>query len=77
MKIISCVEAVTRIFEFLQGSLEKKQKEELDAHVEECRHCCDRFEFEKLFKEKLIKINKEQKVPKSLYKNVEKLLSEF
>ncbi|KKQ07359.1 MAG: hypothetical protein US19_C0048G0006 [Candidatus Daviesbacteria bacterium GW2011_GWB1_36_5] len=77
LKVISCIEAVTRMFEVLQGQLNIKQKAELDTHIEECKHCCDRFEFEKLFKEKLSEINKEQKAPKNLSKKVEKLLSEF
>ena len=77
MKIISCSDAVARMFEVLEGMVTNRQRKELDVHIEQCRHCCDRFEFEKLFKEKLGKIASQEKAPKELVSKVEKLLKEF
>lgn len=77
MKIISCIEAVNRIFELLEGNLGKPKRQELDTHISECRHCCDRLEFEKLLKEKMVVLGNSEKAPKTLTKRVEKLLQEF
>ena len=77
MKIISCREAVSRMFEFLGGVITSQQKKELDVHLEKCRHCCDRFEFERLFKEELANVAGKEKAPKGLVKRVEGLLKEF
>ncbi|KKS84552.1 MAG: hypothetical protein UV59_C0017G0005 [Candidatus Gottesmanbacteria bacterium GW2011_GWA1_43_11] len=77
MKILSCSEAVSRMFEFLEGIVTPEQKKELDNHVEECRHCCDRFEFEQLFKEKLVAVASQDKAPEKLVKRVGKLLKEL
>lgn len=77
MKIISCFEAVKRIFELLEGNLGKPKRQELDMHVSECRHCCDRLEFEKLLKEKMLELGSSEKAPRILVKRVEKLLREF
>ena len=73
MKVISCREAVSRMFEFLGGAISSQQKNGLDVHLKKCRHCCDRFEFEKLFKEKLAKVALEEKTPKDLVKRVREL----
>lgn len=77
MKVISCVEAVKRIFELLEGNLGGPQRSGLDEHILECRECCDRLEFEKLLKEKMKELGNAEEAPKTLTKRIEKLLREF
>ena len=76
MKIISCREAVSRIFELLDGMIKRSQKQELDEHLDTCRDCCNRLEFEKLLKEKLMQLSV-TKTPKRLSRRIEKLLKNF
>ena len=76
MKIISCSEAVSRIFELLDGMIKRSQRQELDEHLDTCRDCCNRLEFEKLLKERLIQLS-ETKTPKRLSRRIEKLLKNF
>ena len=76
MKIISCREAVTRIFELLDGMIKRLQRQKLDKHLDTCRECCNRLEFEKLFKERLMQLSI-TKTPKRLSRRIEKLIKNF
>lgn len=77
MKIISCSEAVKRIFELIEEGLKPSKKKELDEHLEVCRECCDRYEFEKLLKDKIQELEKQNKAPKRLVKRIDKLVKNF
>lgn len=77
MKIISCVEAVKKIFELLQRKIKKVEKRKLDEHLRTCQECCNRLEFEKLLKEKLQEADKGKKVPQTLTKRINTLLKSF
>lgn len=75
-KNIGCDEAIKRIFGYLDDHLQGKPRAELEHHLEACRHCFDRVEFEKLLKARL---NKLQLNPPSgeLRKKVEELIDGF
>lgn len=53
IKEINCEEAVGRFNDFIDKYLKGKAKDELQYHVENCRHCLERIEFEKLLKSKV------------------------
>lgn len=76
MKIISCSEAITRMFELLQGEINKTQKNELDRHLASCRECCSRMEFEELLKEKISELSRTDP-PKRLLRRLGKLTKSF
>ncbi|GMR13378.1 MAG: hypothetical protein BMS9Abin29_1585 [Gemmatimonadota bacterium] len=46
---ISCDEAKTRLFEYLDGELGPISHEEVERHLERCRACYPRFQFERHF----------------------------
>ena len=77
MKVISCIEAVKKIFELMEGKLTSSEKKQLDEHLSVCRECCDRLDFERLLKEKLQKVNKDKKLPQTLTKRINTLLQSF
>lgn len=77
MKIISCSQAVTRIFEYLDSALTDSRKKQLDEHLQVCRHCCDRFEFEKLLQEKVREIAQNEQAPKHLVAKIENIVKKF
>ena len=50
---INCVEATKRFNDFIDNYLKGTSKKELMHHVENCRHCFERIEFEKMLKDKV------------------------
>jgi len=71
IKEINCEEAAKRFNDFIDNYLRGRSKEELVHHVEGCRHCFERIEFEKLLKKKISSFSG-QKIPnkKSTVKNI-------
>lgn len=53
VKAISCEEAIRHIFSYIDDHLQGRKLIELEHHLETCRHCFDRIEFEKLLKSRL------------------------
>lgn len=52
---MTCNEAVVRLVDYLHDELDSPDKTKVNEHMENCRKCCGKFEFE----EKLVKIVKE------------------
>jgi mycothiol system anti-sigma-R factor len=44
---MNCRESLQKLYEFLDGELEKVPMSEIEMHLNNCRPCWDRFEFEK------------------------------
>jgi mycothiol system anti-sigma-R factor len=47
--MIPCEEAAARLFEYLDGELERVSEEEVRAHLDACAYCYPRVQFEKHF----------------------------
>lgn len=73
---ISCDEAIKRIFGYIDDHLQGKPRAELEHHLEACRHCFDRVEFERLLKSRLSKLHVDPTSEK-LRKKVEELVDRF
>lgn len=43
--MISCKEAVARLWFYLDRNLDRIEEQELEAHLGLCRHCCGELEF--------------------------------
>lgn len=43
--MITCEEAVRRLWEYLDGTLDEQQREAIDEHLSFCRRCCGEAEF--------------------------------
>lgn len=76
IKTISCDEALNHIFDFIDDHLRGKAQAELEHHLETCRHCFDRVEFEKLLKSRLSKLSA-QTDSTALRKRVAELLEQY
>ncbi len=46
-----CREVLARLYEYLDGELDAAGSEQMRVHLDECRPCLSRFEFERLFHE--------------------------
>ena len=53
---MTCNEAVVRLVDYLHDELDPTDNTKVNEHIENCRNCCGKFEFE----EKLSKIVKER-----------------
>lgn len=51
--MISCKEAVTRMWAYLDRNLGRVQDQKLEEHLGLCRHCCGELEFAKQIRDRL------------------------
>ena len=56
---INCEEAAKRFNDFIDNYLKGTAKDELEHHIENCRHCFDRLEFELMLKSRIASMRKE------------------
>ncbi|HXF54436.1 MAG TPA: zf-HC2 domain-containing protein [Hyphomicrobiaceae bacterium] len=73
---ISCEEVVAHLFDHLDGELDAKRRADIDRHLEECRGCCSRAEFERLIRQKIAALGSEP-LPPTLQRRLMMLLDEF
>ncbi len=73
---ITCDEAISLVFSFIDDELRGEHRTELEHHLETCRHCFDRVEFEKLLKSRLRGLNVGGS-SKSLRERIDSLLEKF
>jgi len=76
VKTISCEQAIKLIFSYIDDELRGKHRTELEHHLETCRHCFDRVEFEKLLKSRLRRLHVGGS-SKRLRQRIDALLGEF
>lgn len=50
---IDCVQALEQLFEFIDRELPDDRRDEMQHHLDTCKSCFSRFEFERRLKEKL------------------------
>lgn len=43
--MITCAEAVTRLWEYVERSLPVEEEQQIDEHIEVCRQCCGEADF--------------------------------
>jgi len=75
-KNISCLEALKRVFDYIDNHIEDTSRNEFEHHIEKCRHCFDRVEFEKLLKYRLRAL-KHKKSSEGLRKRVDDIIMKF
>jgi anti-sigma factor (TIGR02949 family) len=51
--VISCKEAVGRLWAYLDRNLGRVQEQEMEEHLGLCRHCCGELEFARQVRELL------------------------
>lgn len=55
-KDIDCEEAISRLMDYLDNYLKNNRKNELQKHLATCSSCMDRYEFQKMLKEKISRL---------------------
>lgn len=75
-EIRSCEDALRILAEHLDGELEPARERELERHLERCRSCYSRAEFERRLKEKVAAIGRTP-VSRALGERVQTMIREF
>ena len=73
---IDCDEVMRQLFDYLDGEVDETVEHEMHHHIDECRSCFSRVEFEKTLKDK-IRAGKDKALPDSLQDRVADLMKSF
>jgi anti-sigma factor (TIGR02949 family) len=73
---IDCEEALRRLFEYLDAELPGESHREMEQHLEQCRSCFSRVEFEKRLQAFTTDLGREP-VPPELEARIRKVLDTF
>lgn len=76
VEMLSCPEALERLFEYLDGELETPTASQVRAHMEKCRRCYPRLQFETAFMEALTRARAGEEPPRDLRNRVVDALRE-
>jgi len=74
--MISCDEAAARLFEYLDGELDDVSEEEVRRHLDVCKACYPRAQFEKHFIEALGRSQKDGHASDELKERILQALAE-
>jgi anti-sigma factor (TIGR02949 family) len=74
MTPLTCEQAVTRFFGYLDRALQGEELEHLEAHLEACLSCCDKLAFSKQIDEFIKRRLPDQPVPEGLTARVRRAL---
>jgi len=74
--VIDCEEALRRLFGYLDSELHDELRREMEQHLERCRSCFSRVEFEKRLKAHIAELRQEP-VSSDLEQRVRSLLDTF
>lgn len=73
---ITCEEVMEQLFEFLDRELDGELSDRIDAHLERCRDCFTRAEFEKRLRARINEAT-EVKAPERLRRRIRRVIDEF
>ena len=71
---MTCKEAVRNLYPFLDQELDSRKSRAVRRHLDLCRSCCTKFEFERALKALLREKAREGEVPPSLRQRVATLI---
>jgi anti-sigma factor (TIGR02949 family) len=73
---IRCEEVIAHLLTYLDGELDDEKRAQIDRHLEACRGCFSRAEFEKELRKRFMQIG-EDKAPASLKSRIKSLIDSF
>lgn len=76
VKRINCRQALALVADFLDKELGQPERTQLEQHIQTCRQCFNRFEFERLLKARLTHL-KSAEPSELLRKRVATILEQF
>lgn len=76
-RVINCGEACRHLHAYVDGMLDEEDRRKIDEHLDTCRRCCDRFEFERRQKALLVVHHLGTSVPRTLLGRLQGLIAQF
>lgn len=76
MRELSCEEVIARLFEFLDHELDDTAERDIEHHLELCRGCFSRAEFERRLRARIAETG-QARAPDSLRQRVRLLVSKY
>lgn len=73
---VNCDEVIEKLFEFLDRELDESTRHEMESHLQTCRGCFSRAEFERRLRARVAELA-EVKAPDSLRRRVLVLTARF
>lgn len=73
---VSCEQVIERLLEFLDGELDAEAERQIGEHMETCRACFSRAEFERRLRARIADAN-EAKAPDSLRRRVRAMVERY
>lgn len=70
---IHCEEVIAHLLDYLDGEMDAVRRAEVDRHLQDCRGCYSRAEFEKALRDKIGQLGQE-KAPASLQRRLKALI---
>lgn len=75
-KNIRCEEVVEQLLTFLDGEIENGRKSAIEQHLEECRGCCSRADFELALRNR-VRETVTKRPPSALRERIRQLIDQF
>jgi mycothiol system anti-sigma-R factor len=75
--VITCRDAVTRLWAYLDQNLGRLGEAELEDHLGLCRHCCGELEFAKQLRERLRRSGASSAMPADIRARLERRLKDL
>jgi anti-sigma factor (TIGR02949 family) len=73
---ITCEEVIAHLLAYLDDEIDAKKRSYIERHLEECRACFSRAEFEKALRAKVRQLG-DKEAPATLRQRVRALLNQF
>lgn len=73
---ITCEEVIEQLFDYLDRELDAGVSERIDAHLERCRDCFTRAEFERRLRARLHEAT-DVEAPEKLHRRIRGIIDEF
>ena len=75
-RAMNCEEVLARVLDFIDRELPAKEHEQLEHHLESCRSCFSRVEFERRLKGRVTDLAHEES-PRDLQSRIARLIKTF
>lgn len=73
---IRCEDVIAHLLSYLDGEIDDARRAQIDHHLEECRGCCSRAEFEKALQDRVQQAGNAQPSPR-LQERIKALIEKF
>ncbi len=73
---IECDEAIAKLLEFLDGELEEASRSQVERHIQTCRGCFSRAEFERRLRRRVAATGS-TRAPESLRRRLHRLMERY